>query len=147
MMMMMMMMMLMTMMMMMLMMMMMHGHIGDIIACTCTQDSLIVKNLMFEFVNNYFTLFFIAFLIGIGKFPFGNFWEVEWVQELFGVVRAQPPPPPPAALHCMRASACAPPQHTPTPSRLAPPGALFESPWSQFTEECLNPNMSPTAPQ
>ena len=37
-------------------------------------DALIVKNLMFEFINNYFTLFFIAFLINM-DIPFQGMWN------------------------------------------------------------------------
>ena len=38
-------------------------------------DSLIVKNFMFEFINNYFTLFFIAFLMGNIDIPFKGLWD------------------------------------------------------------------------
>lgn len=38
-------------------------------------DSLVVKNFMFEFINNYFTLFFIAFLMGNIDIPFKDLWS------------------------------------------------------------------------
>jgi hypothetical protein len=38
-------------------------------------DSLVVKNFMFEFINNYFTLFFIAFLMGNIDIPFKDLWD------------------------------------------------------------------------
>lgn len=38
-------------------------------------DSLVVKNFMFEFINNYFTLFFIAFLMGNIDIPFHGLWS------------------------------------------------------------------------
>ena len=38
-------------------------------------DSLVVKNFMFEFINNYFTLFFIAFLMGNIDIPFKGTWD------------------------------------------------------------------------
>jgi hypothetical protein len=37
-------------------------------------DALIVKNFMFEFINNYFTLFFIAFFMNI-DIPLQNMWN------------------------------------------------------------------------
>ena len=43
-------------------------------------DSLIIKNFMFEFLNNYFTLFFIAFLMDI-DIPFKELWD--WISESF----------------------------------------------------------------
>jgi hypothetical protein len=41
-------------------------------------DALIIKNFLFEFINNYFTLFFIAFLMNM-DIPFQSLWD--WYAE------------------------------------------------------------------